>query len=91
MPLDSRQVTEIFLTSAQSLFAVAILIDMRISIKEAGLLFLLFSGQLVLPFQAARLSFAALYLLLTLVILLLDRERLASIPKLFSTSLGRLK
>ena len=91
MPLDSRQVTELFITSAQSLFAVVILIDLRISIKEAGLLFLLFSGQLLFPLQVARLSFAALYLLLTLVLLLSDRERLASVPKLFSSALGNLK
>ena len=51
MPLDSRQATELFLTSAQSIFAVAILINFRISYKEAGLLFLLFTTQLFFGFR----------------------------------------
>jgi cation:H+ antiporter len=91
LPLDSRQTTEFFLTSAQSLFAVAILIDLRISYKEAGVLFVLFISQLAFGLQVARLSFAFLYLLLTLIILLSSRERLTSVPRLFASAIDTIR
>jgi cation:H+ antiporter len=47
MHMDSRQVEEIFLTAAQSLFAVAILANLSFSVIEAGAVFVLFSTQLM--------------------------------------------
>ncbi|MBI2461137.1 MAG: sodium:calcium antiporter [Candidatus Rokubacteria bacterium] len=47
MPLDAIQVKEIFLTAAQSLFGVMVLASFSLSLREAGLLFVLFSGQLL--------------------------------------------
>jgi len=49
MQLDSRQIEEIFLTAAQSLFAIFILSNFRFSILEAFVLLLLFSTQLFIP------------------------------------------
>jgi cation:H+ antiporter len=49
MQLDSRQVEEIFLTAAQSLFAIFILSNFRFSMLEAMVLLILFSTQLVIP------------------------------------------
>lgn len=49
MALDARQVEEIFLTGAQSLFAVVVLSDRRFSLKEASALFLLFFLQAAYP------------------------------------------
>src|SRR5205085_10264165 len=38
LPLDSRQVAEVLLTAAQSMFGIAILASMSLSLLEAGLL-----------------------------------------------------
>ncbi len=62
--LDARQVEEILLTSAQSLFALAVLANLRLSRLEAGTLFVLFAAQLVFPSTQVRYGFAALYLVL---------------------------
>ena len=91
MPLDSRQTTEIFLTAAQSLFAAVVIMDMRISLKEAGMLFVLFFAQLLFPLQEARLAFASLYMLLSLVMLFTSRERLTSVPRLFASAIGTIR
>ena len=48
LPIESRQREEIFLTAAQSVFAVAILINLSLSVREALLLFGLFWAQFVL-------------------------------------------
>jgi cation:H+ antiporter len=48
LPLDGRQREELFLTAAQSAFAVAVLISRSISVREAYALFGLFMAQFVL-------------------------------------------
>lgn len=47
LPIVGNQREELFLTAAQSAFAVAILINLSMSVKEAGLLFGLFMVQFV--------------------------------------------
>ncbi|MFH0801096.1 MAG: sodium:calcium antiporter [bacterium] len=76
MPLDGRQVEEVLLTSAQSLFAIAILADLRISVWEALSLLVLFVTQLLMPWQAARLAFSWVYILLAVGILVAKRQKL---------------
>lgn len=49
LPMGNFQMQEIFLTAAQSLLAVAMLLSLRLSMKNAVVLFVLFMGQLVLP------------------------------------------
>ncbi|MFA5794302.1 MAG: sodium:calcium antiporter [Candidatus Brocadiia bacterium] len=49
MKLDSMQTEEIFLTAAQSLFAIFILANFRFSMLEALTLIVLFTTQLVIP------------------------------------------
>jgi cation:H+ antiporter len=71
MPLDSRQIQEILLTGAQSIFAVAILMNLRINLWEAGGLFFLFAAQLIFPDIRLPMS----YLYFTLAFLLLIRHR----------------
>jgi hypothetical protein len=51
LPLDARQVEEVFLTAAQSIFAVAILVGLAISVAEAAMLAVLFLIQAALPTQ----------------------------------------
>lgn len=48
LPIIARQREELFLTAAQSVFAVAILINLSISVKEAAMLFALFWAQFVI-------------------------------------------
>jgi cation:H+ antiporter len=48
LPLDARQVAEVLLTAAQSLFGVAVLAGLSLSLAESGLLAGLFLGQLAL-------------------------------------------
>jgi cation:H+ antiporter len=48
LPLDAVQREELFLTAAQSFFAVAVLLNLSMSLREAGLLFVLFWIQFVL-------------------------------------------
>jgi len=75
MMIDARQVEEIFLTSAQSAFGIAILASMSISIKEAILLLVLFLTQLLFPQKEIRFAYAFLYLALAIFILIKDRRK----------------
>lgn len=81
MHLDHRQVEEIFLTSAQSAFAVATIANFQMSMAEAGLLFGLFVVQLFIPYPSARIFFAWMYLTLCGYIFLKDRSKLGMVFK----------
>ena len=67
LPLDPRQVEEVFLTCAQSIFAYSVILDLRFSKREAVLLFVLFSSQLFIPSMPVRYIFSAIYIFLTFV------------------------
>jgi cation:H+ antiporter len=73
--LDGRQKEELLLTSAQSLFAAVILADFRFSVTEALMLLVLFVVQLFFPDEAIRYAFSALYLLLSVGMLMLSKQR----------------
>lgn len=73
MHLDSRQTEEIFLTAAQSLFAVAVLANLSFSLIEAGLMFVLFATQLLFTDPLSRYLYAIGYILLTAVWLMASR------------------
>ena len=47
LPLDHRQVGEVFLTAAQSLFGLGVLASMSLSLRESAVLAGLFIAQLV--------------------------------------------
>lgn len=47
--LDAHQFQEIFLTAAQSIFAVALIANLRLNSREGCLLFILFAAQLLSP------------------------------------------
>jgi len=63
--LDSLQDHELLLTAAQSLFAVAVLVNLRLSRTNGLLLFVLFTSQLIV--EKIRMEIAAVYILLALV------------------------
>jgi len=74
LPLDARQQEEVLLTAAQSLFAVSLLLNLRLSLLEAGALFGLFAVQMVFP--QTRLVVTVLYCVLTVVALLATRQQI---------------
>lgn len=69
LPTDTRQTEEVLLTAAQSLMAVVLLINLRMSLAEAGVLAVLFFAQFATPhsivprnvFTAAYFVAAALF------------------------------
>ena len=64
MEMDARQIEELLLTAAQSLFAVAVLANLSFSIGEALMLFILFAVQLLIPDPSFRYYFSFLYIIL---------------------------
>lgn len=76
LPMDSRQVEEVFLTAAQSAFAVAIFASLSISSREALLLLGLFGTQLAFTDPAVRYGYGGAYLLLAAFTLFQDRHTL---------------
>lgn len=82
MPLDPRQTEEVFLTSAQSLFAVAVIANLRFSLLEAVILFLLFSTQLFFPSAGIRYIYGAVYCALAMGIVVFSRGRRGDLQSL---------
>jgi cation:H+ antiporter len=81
LPIDAHQREEILLTAAQSFFAVAVLLSLSITTREALLLFTLFWAQFIIgaavPEEwqlAERVGVSAVYVLLGLAILARDRH-----------------
>ncbi len=66
MPMDARQSEEIFLTAAQSLFALVVIANLRFSISEALILFVLFATQLFFTSTEARTIYAFVYMALAI-------------------------
>jgi cation:H+ antiporter len=62
LPIDERQAEELFLTSAQSLFALALIANFDLSVRESVILLATFVLQLFFPTTEVRLAFGALYL-----------------------------
>jgi cation:H+ antiporter len=77
LPLDERQQHELLLTACQSLFAVAVLLNLRMSWYGATLLFTLFVAQLV--FEHIRVQVSIVYLVLALIVFVRDRRDLAAL------------
>jgi cation:H+ antiporter len=63
MPLDARQVEEILLTAAQSLFGICVLVNFDFTIKESLVLAGLFLSQFLFPGEHIRYALSAVYLL----------------------------
>ncbi len=76
LPLDARQRDEVLLTAAQSLFAVTLLLDLRLSLVGAAALFGLFITQMILP--ETRGAVTVVYFVLTAVVVALSRRRIGA-------------
>lgn len=72
--LDDLQMHELYLTAAQSLFAVAVLANLRLSRSNGVLLLILFLSQLIV--QQIRMEVAAIYIALALVYHIMHRREL---------------
>jgi cation:H+ antiporter len=76
LPLDARQEQEILLTAAQSLFAVSLLLDRRLSLTGAGILFALFAVQFV--WQDLRVELSIVYVILAVVTVFISRAHIGA-------------
>ena len=70
LPMDARQQEEVFLTAAQSLFGILLIMNKRLSIQGAATLLVLFLGQFIFTDTEVRIGFAIVYLVLAAVLLL---------------------
>jgi cation:H+ antiporter len=78
MLLDARQVEEILLTAAQSLFAVVVIMNFTFSLKEAVVLFVLFISQLFFIQPEIRYFYALGYIVAAAGMALFIRENRAA-------------
>jgi cation:H+ antiporter len=91
LPIDPKQVAEIWITAAQSFFALAILSDFEISAREAVALFVLFISQVLAEFYVIQTytdpvqttlsirilyAYTVLYMILGVVLFVKHRENL---------------
>jgi cation:H+ antiporter len=72
--LDFNQKEEVFLTAAQSLFAVAIIANLTITRNEALMMLVLFVGQFLLPYSPVRIGFGVAYIVFAIGIVIFSRE-----------------
>jgi cation:H+ antiporter len=86
MNLDARQIEEILLTSAQSLFALIILSNLRFSLKEALFLFLLFITQLFFTSPQIRYIYCGVYILFAFGMLIFISSNRNGFKQMFKKS-----
>ena len=79
MQLDQRQTEEVFLTAAQSLFGMALMLDLKITLRAALSLFTLFMIQLAFP--QTHLMVAFVYMVLAAILFYRDRKYIPSLMK----------
>jgi len=88
LPLDRLQREELFLTAAQSAFAVAVLASRSLNVREAWALFVLFISQFIIGAllppdlrHLERVSVGVLYLVLAAVMLVVQRQSLGPLMR----------
>lgn len=86
MPLDARQVEEVFLTCAQSLFGLVVLMNLNFALREALGLAALFSTQLLFPQPSIRYAYAFVYIGLSVWMVSRSRARLGELRYLLTES-----
>jgi cation:H+ antiporter len=85
LPVGPAQREELLLTAAQSLFAVAVLVNLEISAREAaarsGLFLVQFALAALVPGSTELIVLASVYLVLAAVLLVRGRHRLGSLVR----------
>jgi cation:H+ antiporter len=102
LPFDTVQSGEIWLTAAQSFFAIAILVDFSISVREAVALLVLFLSQVLIEFVFLRvyvpfpdpkfellMAYTAIYLVLGTALFVRRRRRLRRLLELTGLAVKR--
>ncbi len=79
LPLDSRQREELILTSAQSLFGIAVISDLKVSVWESLTLLILFLSQFFYEGVETRFVLSLIYISLSIPLLVKERESLIKI------------
>src|SRR5205814_3718328 len=74
MHMDARQVAEVLLTSAQSVFALVVIASFTFSLTEALVLLALFISQLFFPSPEIRYLYSVVYLVLALGLAFMNRR-----------------
>jgi cation:H+ antiporter len=83
LPLDARQTEEMVLTTAQTVLGVAVLVDLRITVREALLLLGLFAAQFVLPAPNIRYVIAVVYVVVAVALFIRHRRHIPPLLKAF--------
>ena len=78
LPLNTLQRHELLLTAAQSAFAVAVFVNLKMSRVEAIVLFVLFATQLFLRDDTVRVAYSIGYIVLCAVLLAVQRRHVLS-------------
>ena len=93
MHMDARQVAEVLLTSAQSVFALVVIASFTFSLTEALVLLALFISQLFFPSPEIRYLYSVVYLVLALGLAFMNRRNrvslLSSVPRWLRRPLRR--
>lgn len=89
--MDGRQVEEVALTAAQSLFAVAILSDFHFNVWESMALFGLFIVQLFIPIPAVRWGFTAGYIVLAVIVVAISKDKRRGLGSLITSPIKRMR
>ena len=76
LPLDGRARQEVFLTAAQSLFAVAVFVNLSLGRIETIALLGLFTLQFFIPISEVRMAIAVVYLVLAVAMFVHRRDAL---------------
>jgi cation:H+ antiporter len=79
LPLNTIQRDEIFLTAAQSAFAIAVFVNLSMTRWEAASLFGLFGTQLFITYEPARVMYGVGYLVLCAVLLFVHRRSIPTV------------
>lgn len=88
LPLDLRQREEIILTASQSLFGLAIISNLKIGLLEALALLTLFSSQFLYESVETRYILSAIYIILSIPIIVKERENFKLAVKYVSGIIG---
>ncbi|MFN3974000.1 MAG: sodium:calcium antiporter [Dehalococcoidia bacterium] len=91
LPLDARQAEEIWLTAAQSLLAVVVLVRLNLPSWGAFLLLVLWATQLGFTSTAARFAYVFLYLGASTILMLAEPARLRDAARLPSWAIKTVR
>jgi cation:H+ antiporter len=89
MVTDSRQNDELLLTAAQSFLATIVLANMRFSLLEAGILFVLFAAQLISSNPKFHMYYSFVYIVLGVALILIKRSTRLGVRDLFRRNRDR--